>query len=93
MQVTLYPLSDFSKPTPLAKAKAAFSFSIYTSVQHLPTNAPSSKSSGEFDRRIAVPIVITYLVVGCRRRMVVYSWRDGEPQEVSVSAIFASPSH
>ena len=33
-----------------------------------------------------MPAVVTKLAVGCRRKIVLYSWRDGEPQDVQVSA-------
>ena len=32
---------------------------------------------------IPVPTVVSYLVA-CRRKLVIYSWKDGEPQEVQV---------
>ena len=42
--------------------------------------------SGEAERGpIPIPTMMTTLVVGCRRRVVVYSWKDGEAQEVKVS--------
>lgn len=76
MIVTLYPIPDLQPPSPLTKAKAAFSFTIHTSVQHIP---PPGKSP-----TIPVPTVVSYLVVACRRKLVIYSWKDGEPQEVQV---------
>ena len=54
--VTLFPLPAISSPTPLIKAKAAFSFVIHSS----------------------------QLLVVCRQKVVLYSWKDGEPQEVKV---------
>ena len=74
--VALYPIPDLQPPSQLAKAKAAFSFTIHAAVQHIP---PPGKSS-----TIPVPTVISYLVVACRRKLVIYSWKDGEPQEVQV---------
>ncbi|KIM35275.1 hypothetical protein M413DRAFT_449849 [Hebeloma cylindrosporum] len=81
--VTLFPLPSFAPPTPLAKAKAAFSFSIYSSMHnvHLPAN-PQSISEPEFKRTQPIPTLITQLLVGCRRKVVIYSWKDGEPQDV-----------
>ncbi|KAI0322535.1 vacuolar sorting protein 39 domain 1-domain-containing protein [Amylostereum chailletii] len=88
MQVILLPLSDMSNPTPLSKAKAAFSFTVHTFVEHLPPDTPQKPSSStEFDKRMSVPTVVTYLVVGCRRKLVVYSWKDGEPQDVSEAVL------
>jgi Vam6/Vps39-like protein vacuolar protein sorting-associated protein 39 len=85
-QVTLYNLPDLSKPTPLPKAKPAFSFAVQTFVQHLlPDGRKTRPQDGEFSTpMIPVPTVITYLVVGCQRRLVVYSWKDGEAQILKV---------
>ncbi|KLO10830.1 hypothetical protein SCHPADRAFT_906559 [Schizopora paradoxa] len=82
--LTLYPLPDLVPPTPLPSTRTAFSFAVDTTVQHMSSDgkfesfddvASEGKSKG-------VPTVVTYLVVGCRRKLVVYSWRDGEPQDV-----------
>jgi Vam6/Vps39-like protein vacuolar protein sorting-associated protein 39 len=85
-QVTLFNLPDLSKPTPLPKAKSAFSFAVHTSVQHLyPDGRKTRPQDGEFGTPvIPVPTAITYLVVGCQRRLVVYSWKDGEAQDIKV---------
>jgi len=74
--VALYPIPELEPQSPLTKAKAAFSFTIHTSVQHIP---PPGKSP-----TIPVPTVVSYLVVACRRKLVIYSWKDGEPQDVQV---------
>lgn len=76
MSVTLFPVPELQPSSPLSKAKAAFSFTIHTSVQHI-------SPLGKFPT-IPVPTVVSYLVVACRRKLVIYSWRDGEPQEVQV---------
>ena len=76
MSVTLYPIPDLQPSSQLSKAKAAFSFTIHTSVQHI-------SSPGKPTTR-TVPTVVSYLVVACRRKLVIYSWKDGEPQEVQV---------
>ncbi|KAI0267682.1 hypothetical protein BC834DRAFT_923439 [Gloeopeniophorella convolvens] len=83
-QVTLFDLPDLSKPTPLARAKNAFSFALHTSVQHLYPDGKTTRPPGaEFGSPImAVPTVLTYLVAGCQRRLVVYSWKDGEAQDI-----------
>ncbi|KAF7312336.1 Rab guanyl-nucleotide exchange factor [Mycena indigotica] len=73
--VTLLPLPNLSPPTPLLKAKAAFSFAIHSSVQHVaPDLPPGAKAT-------SIPTLVTQLVVGCRRKVVIYSWKDGEAQE------------
>lgn len=83
--VTLFPLPTFSPPTPLVKAKAAFSFSIYSSVHNVQLPAdPQSTAEPEFKRTQPIPTLITQLLVGCRRKVVIYSWKDGDPQDVKV---------
>ncbi|KAF8969138.1 vacuolar sorting protein 39 domain 1-domain-containing protein [Flammula alnicola] len=81
--ITLFPLPSFSPPTPLPKAKAAFSFAVHSSVQNvlLPTSTQPS-GEPEFKRSQPIPTLVTQLLIGCRRRAVLYSWKDGEPQEV-----------
>ncbi|KAF5327421.1 hypothetical protein D9619_004692 [Psilocybe cf. subviscida] len=74
--VSLFPLPTLSPPTPLLKANAAFSFAIHTS------SVQQAGAQGEFSRQDPKTSLITYLLVGCRRRAVLYSWKDGEPQEV-----------
>ncbi|KAF8841813.1 hypothetical protein BDN67DRAFT_900734 [Paxillus ammoniavirescens] len=91
---TLYPLPSLSPPTPLAKAKGALSFAIHSSVHNAP-NASDSSRPGGFDSAdvdtIPIPTMVTILVVGCRRRVVVYTWRDGEAQEVKEALLPHSP--
>lgn len=84
--LTLYPLPDLVPPTPLPSTRTAFSFAVDTTVQHVSSDGKfesfddvASEAKGK-----GVPTVVTYLVVGCRRKLVVYSWRDGEPQDVKV---------
>ncbi|KAG6916169.1 hypothetical protein DXG01_008142 [Tephrocybe rancida] len=80
--VTLFPLSTSSPPTPLHKAKAAFSFAVYSSVQHIESDVKPDYSTGnEFAKPKPIPMLVTQLLVGCRRKVVIYSWRDGEAQE------------
>jgi Vam6/Vps39-like protein vacuolar protein sorting-associated protein 39 len=91
-QVTLFDLPGLSKPTPLPKAKSAFSFAVHTSLQHLYPDGKRTRPQGaEFSSPIIpVPTVITYLVVGCQRKLVVYSWKDGEAQELKVRQLVVS---
>ena len=81
--VTLFPLPGLAPPTPLAKAKAAFSFALHT---HVSSSQPDV-GSGETGRTTSIPTVETQLLVGCRRKAVIYSWKDGEAQDVKVSLI------
>lgn len=90
--VTLFPLPTFSPPTPLVKTKTAFSFAVHTSIQHIAIDDKSDYSSGtEFARPKPIPTRITQLLVGCRRKVVLYSWRDGEAQEVKEAPLPHSP--
>ncbi|KDQ57202.1 hypothetical protein JAAARDRAFT_58670 [Jaapia argillacea MUCL 33604] len=90
--VTLFPLPAFTPPTPLSKAKAAFSFAIHSVIQHI---APDGKilrpGSGDFDKVKPVPTLVTFLVVGCRRKLVIYSWKDGEAQDAKEVVLPHSP--
>ncbi|KAG6816641.1 hypothetical protein H0H87_004387 [Tephrocybe sp. NHM501043] len=80
--VTLFPLSASSPPTPLQKARAAFSFAVHSSVQNIePETKPDYSSGNDFAKPKPIPMLVTQLLVGCRRKVVVYSWRDGEAQE------------
>jgi hypothetical protein len=83
--VTLHPLPSLTPATALPKAKAAFSFATYSAVQHLSSDGTIyHPSDGDFDKAKAIPTLFTQLVVGCRRKVVIYSWRDGEAQDVKV---------
>ena len=81
--LTLYPLPGFSPPTPLAKTKQALSFAVHNVLEQEehPTGSPSDIRPALTTR---IPVMATYLAVGCKRKIVCYSWRDGEPQEVQV---------
>lgn len=85
-QLTLYPLPAFAPATALPKTKTALSFATYSAVQYvLPDGRAHAPSDGEFDQAKAVPTQFTQLAVGCRRKIIIYSWRDGEAQDVKVS--------
>ncbi|XP_006455342.1 hypothetical protein AGABI2DRAFT_187742 [Agaricus bisporus var. bisporus H97] len=40
---------------------------------------------------MSIPSVVTQLLVGCRRKVVVYTWKDGEAQEIKEALIPHSP--
>lgn len=73
--VTLYGLPNFTPATPLTQAKTARTFTVFTTVQYEGSEQPKSKG---------VAVVVTYLAVGCYRKLVIYSWKDGEHQETIV---------
>ncbi len=79
MTTTLFPLPTLSPPTVLTQAKAAFSFTIHSFTQHIDAEGKPSQPDVK-----TIPTLITYLVVGCRRKVVIYTWKDGEAQEVKV---------
>jgi len=82
--VTLFPLPSFGPPTVLASAKAAFSFGIHTYIYHEPQESKAEEGTFSHPTVPSIPTLITTLIVGCRRKAVVYSWKDGEPQESRV---------
>ncbi|KIJ67051.1 hypothetical protein HYDPIDRAFT_174307 [Hydnomerulius pinastri MD-312] len=95
---TLYPLPSYSPPTPLTKAKGALSFAIHSSVHNAPLpDAGESDANKGFDAEggakapIPIPVMVTSLVVGCRRKVVVYTWRDGEAMEAKETPLPHSP--
>ncbi|KII89843.1 hypothetical protein PLICRDRAFT_108036 [Plicaturopsis crispa FD-325 SS-3] len=93
-QVTLYPLPALSPATPLPKSKGALSFAIHSSVQYLlPDGNVEQRADGDFTGSTSkgIPAVVTQLVIGCRRKVVIYSWKDGEPQDVKEAPLLHSP--
>ncbi|KAG8988797.1 Vacuolar morphogenesis protein 6, partial [Tulasnella sp. 427] len=84
--VTLYPSPAFSPPTLLTQAKGAMSFGIDTSIQYSNEGSDPAPNTGP-----GVPSVITRLAVGCKRKIVIYTWKDGEAQEVKELNLPHSP--
>ncbi|KAG9225012.1 hypothetical protein CCMSSC00406_0001837 [Pleurotus cornucopiae] len=95
MTVSLLPVPSLSPPTPLVKAKAAFSFAIHSSVEHSVPAGAESPTGADFSsahlKTKTIPVMVTQLIVGCRRKLVMYSWRDGEAQEVKEAPLPHSP--
>ncbi|CCL98167.1 uncharacterized protein FIBRA_00161 [Fibroporia radiculosa] len=87
--VSLLPIPTLSPPIPLSKTKGALSFGIFTGV--VARSSAVSPTKGEFDQAKEVPTVVTYLAVGCKRKIVIYSWRDGEPQDAQETPLPHSP--
>jgi hypothetical protein len=75
-----------ARTTPLTKAKFALSFATYSCTKR---NGEDRLSRGGVEKpkkpMQPVPTLVTLLLVGCLRKVVLYSWKDGEPQEVKVS--------
>ena len=82
--MTLYPLPGFSPPTPLTKSKQALSIATFTGVVHNNTADKGALSPDDTVKAKDVPSVVTHLAIGCKRKIVIYSWKDGEPQEPQV---------
>jgi hypothetical protein len=68
----LFPLPGLSPPTSLPTTKDAFSFAIHSSLQQI-LSCPQ-----------AAEVSVTQFIVGCRRKVMIYTWRDGEAQETKV---------
>lgn len=81
-QIILYHLPDYT-PTVLSKAKAAFSFAVNTSILYLSPDGVEEPETGR--TASSIPTHVTQLAIGCRRKLVVFKWWDGEPQEPTVS--------
>jgi hypothetical protein len=82
--VTLFPLPNLGPPTPLTQAFGALAFAIHASVQLLLPDGGISSSPG--GNQEGEPTVVSQLVIGCRRKIVIYTWKDGEAQDVKVSS-------
>ncbi|KIJ52420.1 hypothetical protein M422DRAFT_26032 [Sphaerobolus stellatus SS14] len=88
--ISLYGLPDLSPVSPLTQAKNALSFMVHTAVVNVLPNGEYSYISSE-DSSKEIPSVITRLVVGCRKKVVVYTWRDGEVQDTKELPLPHSP--
>ncbi|KAH7884496.1 hypothetical protein F5I97DRAFT_2037539 [Phlebopus sp. FC_14] len=82
---TIYPLPAFAPPTQLVRAKGAYSFALHSSVQN------AQLDSGGLDKTGVIPMMVTQLIIGCRRKVVLYAWRDGEPEEPKETILPHSP--
>ncbi|KAI0635691.1 hypothetical protein C8Q77DRAFT_1277165 [Trametes polyzona] len=90
-QVTLFPYPTFSPPTPLVKTKGALCFALNTAVEYQTPDIATPASPTTPSKGKGVPAVVTRLAVGCRRKIVLYSWKDGEPQDVQEITLAHSP--
>ncbi|KAG9051519.1 Vacuolar morphogenesis protein 6 [Tulasnella sp. UAMH 9824] len=62
------------------------SFGIDTSIQYSNEASDPASNAGQ-----GVPSVVTRLAVGCKRKIVIYTWKDGEAQEVKELNLPHSP--
>lgn len=80
----MHALPNVTPTTALQQTRGALCFTIETWVLYsLPdgTLSPNKDTHG-------VPTVLTFLAVGCKRRIVVFSWKDGEAQDPKVLLSF-----
>jgi Vam6/Vps39-like protein vacuolar protein sorting-associated protein 39 len=80
--VSLYALPELSQATSLSQTRNALVFALNTAILHILPDGRVLDSSN--DAR-AIPTIVTHLVVGCRKKVVVFTWRDGEAQDPKVS--------
>ena len=85
--VTLNPLPGLSTPTPLTKSKQALSIATFTGVVHTDADDKGTLSPDDAVKAKDVPSVVTHLAIGCKRKIVIYTWKDGEPQEPQVRRV------
>ena len=82
--VTLYPSPTLAPPAPLLKTKTALSFAISsTTFPSVPTGEGNANEA-ESGTAQSIPTSTTRLLVGCRRKVVLYSWKDGQRHEAKV---------
>ncbi|QRW03855.1 Rho guanine nucleotide exchange factor [Ceratobasidium sp. AG-Ba] len=80
--ITIFPLSSLSPPTVLTQTRNASVFAIDTSVQYELSDGSLATPTQSESKGIAT--VVTVLAVGCKRKVVIFRWHDGEPQQVKV---------
>ncbi|KAF8688888.1 Vacuolar sorting protein 39 domain 1, partial [Rhizoctonia solani] len=87
--VTLFPLSTLSTPTVLTQTRNASVFALDTSVQYELSDGSYATAAQSGSRGIAT--VVTVLAVGCKRKVVIFRWHDGEAQPVKELALDHTP--
>ncbi|KAG2145393.1 uncharacterized protein EDB93DRAFT_1288619 [Suillus bovinus] len=86
---TLYPLPSFAPPKPLTRAKGALTFAVHSSVHNL--DSSDAQGGAHTVGTGTIPTMVTQLIVGCRRKVVIYTWKDGEAQEIRETVLPHSP--
>jgi hypothetical protein len=80
--VFLHPLPALTPTQTIPDSKGALCFAINTTVEY--TNEDGTTTSVKDPAKKQVPAVITMLAIGCKRRILLCSWKDGEPQPSKV---------
>lgn len=76
--VNLHPLPALSPTQTLSETRGALSFALDTSVVY--SNEDGTTTTVKDAATKQVPTVTTLLAVGCKRKIVIYTWKDGEMQ-------------
>ncbi|CUA75985.1 hypothetical protein RSOLAG22IIIB_01989 [Rhizoctonia solani] len=87
--VTLFPLATLATPTVLTQTRNASVFALDTSVQYELADGSYATAAQSGSKGIAT--VVTVLAVGCKRKVVVFRWHDGEAQPVKELALDHTP--
>ncbi|KAG9103535.1 Vacuolar morphogenesis protein 6 [Ceratobasidium sp. 370] len=87
--VTLFPLPALGPPTVLTQTRNASVFAIDTSVQYELADGSLATPTQSESKGIAT--VVTVLAVGCKRKIVIFRWHDGEAQPVKELALDHTP--
>lgn len=85
--VTLFPLPELVPPTPLQQSRKAFSFAVNSTVENTSAGEKCQSFDSPSNPVPGVPTLVTYLVIGSQRKLVIYSWRDGEAQDIKEAAL------
>ncbi|CAE6456533.1 unnamed protein product [Rhizoctonia solani] len=87
--VALFPLATLSTPTVLTQTRNASVFALDTSIQYELADGSYATAAQSGSKGIAT--VVTVLAVGCKRKVVVFRWHDGEAQPVKELALDHTP--
>ncbi len=92
--ITLYDLPELKSPIVLTQARYAQSFGICSSWQDVPITSKGkgkAKTADNDGELISTRTLITTLVVGCRKKVLVFVWFNGilGPTRVSYKTVEA----
>lgn len=83
--VSLYALPELSQVTLLSQTRNALVFALNTAIIHMLPDGRMIDAPGSSNDAKGIPTIVTHLVVGCRKKVVIFTWRDGEAQDPKVS--------